>query len=83
METFTKVLSEYISSLIRHGFKKYIFVNSHGGNSSVVDVVSREFIMNNDVHIAMVEIWKITNSLAKDIPELKENVFKHAGELMT
>ena len=31
----------------------------------------------------MVEIWKIANSLAKDIPGLKENVFKHAGELMT
>jgi len=83
IETFTQVLREYISSLIRHGFKKFIFINGHGGNSSAVDVVSREFIMNHEVQIAMVEIWKIANSLAKDIPELKENVFKHAGELMT
>lgn len=83
METFTKVLSEYISSLINHGFRKLIFINGHGGNSSGVDVVSREFIMNHEVQIAMVEIWKIANSLVKDIPEFKENVFKHAGELMT
>ena len=83
METFTKVLSEYVSSLIRHGFKKLIFINGHGGNSSGVDVVSREFTMNHEVQIAMVEIWKIANSLVKDIPEFKENVFKHAGELMT
>jgi len=48
-----------------------------------VDVVSREFTMSHDVQIAMLEIWKIANSLAKDIPKLKENVFKHAGELMT
>jgi len=48
-----------------------------------VDVVSREFIMSHEVQIAMVEIWKIANSLAKNIPELKENVLRHAGELMT
>jgi len=83
IETFTQVLREYISSLIHHGFKKFIFVNGHGGNSSAVDVVSKEFIMSHDVQIAMVEIWKIANSLAKDIPKLKENTFKHAGELMT
>jgi len=83
LETLMQVLREYISSLIHHGFKKYIFINSHGGNSSAVDVISRELIMSHDIHIAMVEIWKITNSLAKDIPMLKENVFKHAGELMT
>ena len=83
IETFAQVLGEYISSLVRHGFKKFIFVNGHGGNSSAVDVTSREFIMSNDVQIAMVEIWKIANSLAKDIPELTENIFKHAGELMT
>ena len=83
IETLIQILREYISSLIRHGFKKFIFINGHGGNSPAIDVVSREFIMNHEVHIAMVEIWKIANSLAKDIPMLKENVFKHAGELMT
>jgi creatinine amidohydrolase len=83
METLIQVLKEYISSLIRHGFKKFIFINSHVGNSSAVDVVSREFIMNHEVQIAMVEIWKVANSLAKDIPEFEENVFKHAGEIMT
>ena len=83
IETLTQVLREYISSLIHHGFKKFIFINGHRGNSPAVDVVSREFIMSHEVQIAMVEIWKIANSLAKDIPKLKENVFKHAGELMT
>jgi len=83
IETLTQVLREYLSSLIHHGFKKFIFVNGHRGNSPAVDVASREFTMSHDVQIAMVEIWKIANSLAKDIPELKENVFKHAGELMT
>jgi creatinine amidohydrolase len=83
IETFIQVLMEYISSLIHHGFRKFIFINGHGGNSPAVDVISREFTMSHEAQIAMVEIWKIANSLVKDIPKLKENIFKHAGELMT
>ncbi|MBW2340807.1 MAG: creatininase family protein, partial [Deltaproteobacteria bacterium] len=83
METFTQVIREYCSSLVHHGFRKFIFVNGHGGNSPGVDVVARELKLNHDVEIAMVQIWKLANSLAKDIPDLKENVFRHAGEIMT
>jgi creatinine amidohydrolase len=83
LETVTQVLREYTSSLIHHGFRKIIFINGHAGNSPAVDVVARECAMNHTTKIAMVEIWKIANSLAKEIPGLKENVFKHAGELMT
>lgn len=83
LETLTQVLREYISCLIHHGFRKFIFFNGHAGNSTAVDLVAREYIRNQSVQIAMVEIWKIANSLAKDIPELKESTFKHAGEIMT
>jgi len=83
METFTQVVREYCYSLIHHGFRKFIFVNGHGGNGPGVDVVARELKLGTDVEVAMVLIWKIANSLAKDIPGLKENAFKHAGELMT
>jgi len=82
-ETVMQVLREYTSSLIRDGFKKLIFVNGHGGNSTAVDIVAREFILRDNAQIAMVEVWKIANSLAQDIPELKEHTFKHAGEIMT
>ena len=83
METFTQVVREYCNSLIHHGFKKFIFVNGHGGNGPGVDVVARELKFDKDVEIATVFIWKIANSLANDIPGLREKAFKHAGELMT
>lgn len=82
-ETVTQVLREYTSCLIHHGFRKLIFINGHTGNSAAVDVVARECTMSQSARIAMVEIWKIANSLAKDIPDLKEKAFKHAGEIMT
>ena len=83
METLIAVLREYLTSLLHHGFRRFIFVNGHGGNAPAVDVVAREFKLKHDVDVAMVQIWKVVNSLAKDIPDLKENVFRHAGELMT
>jgi creatinine amidohydrolase len=83
METFTQVVREYCNSLVHHGFKKFIFVNGHGGNGPGVDIVARELKFDKDVEIAMVFIWKIANSLANDIPGLKEKAFRHAGELMT
>jgi creatinine amidohydrolase len=83
METFTQVVREYCYSLIHHGFRKFIFFNGHGGNAPGVDVVARELKLGNDVEVAMVVIWKIANSLSKDVPGLKEKDFKHAGELMT
>jgi creatinine amidohydrolase len=83
LETLTQVLREYTSCLIRHGFRKLIFINGHAGNSTAVDVVARECTMSQSARIAMVEIWKLANLMAADIPDLKEKSFKHAGEIMT
>jgi creatinine amidohydrolase len=83
LETLTQILREYTSCLIHHGFRKLIFINGHAGNSAAVDLVARECTMSRDARIAMVEIWKIANSMAQEIPDLKENTFKHAGEIMT
>lgn len=81
METFVQVLRDYCSCLIRHGFKKVIFVNGHGGHAALVGVVARELVAKYDVQIAMVEPWIIANSLGQDI--LGEKTFTHAGEIMT
>jgi len=83
METVIQILREYCSGLIYYGFRKFIFVNGHAGNSPAVDVVAREFTMKHNVQIAMVGIWTIADSAAKDAPDFKENIFRHAGELMT
>jgi creatinine amidohydrolase len=82
-ETLTQVLREYTSCLIHHGFRKFIFINGHAGNTTAVDVVARECTMSRSARIAMAEVWKLANSLAADIPDLQEKSFKHAGEIMT
>lgn len=36
-ETVEKILSESVESLIKHGFKKFLILNGHGGNNIIQD----------------------------------------------
>lgn len=84
METVLAYLRDYCESLISHGFRKFIFVNGHAGNSPAVDVVAREMIRkHDDVRVAMVSVWQIADAFAKNTPDLSEKKFTHAGEVMT
>ena len=42
MDTLTRAWTEIGESVARSGCRKLIFMNSHGGNSAVIDVVARE-----------------------------------------
>src|SRR6204780_426305 len=42
METVTRAWTEIGDSVARPGCRKLIFINSHGGNVPVIDVVARE-----------------------------------------
>ncbi len=41
-ETFKAVVEDYVSSYYRHGFKKFIFLPSHGGNMDITERLVRE-----------------------------------------
>jgi creatinine amidohydrolase len=41
-ETLLRVLADIGDSVARSGCRKVIFVNSHGGNSAVIDIATRE-----------------------------------------
>lgn len=83
METLIQVIREYGESLMAHGFRKFLFVNGHSGNSPAVDILAREWKLRFDPTVAMVEIWKIANVLAKNCEHLQEKYFRHGGEVMT
>ncbi len=41
-ETLMRVLTEIAESISRSGFKRFVILNAHGGNSELVDVVMRD-----------------------------------------
>lgn len=83
-DTLTRVFLEYCTCLIDNGVKRIVFLNSHRGNNSCIEVAARTLIMERKVRIGMLSIWKLANDLtSKESGMIKEGKFTHAGEIMT
>ncbi len=83
-ETLTNVLVDYCTSLISHGIRRIVFLNSHRGNNACVEAAARTLISGHRVRIGMLSVWKLANDLAAAKHQLiDEGHFTHAGEIMT
>jgi creatinine amidohydrolase len=83
METFIQMIKEYCESLMSHGFRKFVFINCHQGNSPAIDIIGREWKLRYELTIAMVAVWKIAHALARRCDLSQEKAFTHGGEIMT
>ena len=56
-DTIIKVHLEAVESLIRHGFKRFIIMNAHGGNRAIttllVDQINQELLQGKDPYRAV------------------------------
>jgi len=50
-ETYMRVLMDIGRSAARAGVKKFVFINAHGGNSEVLDVVCRELRIETGMQV--------------------------------
>ena len=82
-ETLTRIILEYCTCLINHRIKRLVFLNAHRGNNSSIEVAARSLISEHNVHIGMLNIWKLANDLTEGSGLIKEGKFTHAGEIMT
>jgi creatinine amidohydrolase len=57
METLTRAWTDIGESVARTGCRRLIFVNSHGGNSPVIDVVARELRVRRQM-LAVHASWR-------------------------
>lgn len=51
-ETLISLLEDIVASLEKHGVKKYLFVNAHGGNSATLGVAAEKIARKYKVEIA-------------------------------
>lgn len=81
--TISQMLRELSYSLIDYGFTRLVFINSHVGNDWSITDLANEITRRRVARVAMVNLWALANEMAKNIPELVEKKFLHAGEIMT
>lgn len=79
-ETLKQMLQEVCEALIHHGFRRFVFVNNHGGNQSACEQVARELKIKYGLVIGNVYPWSIGYAVMRDTYDDATAVYGHGGE---
>lgn len=73
--THALAIEEYASSLYTHGFRKFFFVNGHGGNyHSLKNAMTLLLSQKEDISYAIFEWWKCS-----EVKEKEKELYAHNG----
>lgn len=82
-ETFIRVLKEIGASIARSGFKRFAILNSHGGNSEIIDFVIRDIRLETGMQVFGMQLF-LRIAAPKQGLELDEQTHDiHAGAIET
>ena len=76
--TLDKMIREIITSVRRHGVRKFVLINGHGGNDFVP--LNRQIQCDLDVHVFVIDWWKVGQDSYEDIFSRRDD---HAGQFET
>lgn len=66
-ETWSLVIRDYMSSLMRLGFENFMFINGHAGNVPMVGHICRPLEREHGIKTAQVDWWRFTQEKALGI----------------
>jgi len=79
-ETFRRVLQDVLGGLLRHGLRKIIILNAHGGNVPVVHEVTLGVRREEGLTIPSFYLWKIARQLMERRIGTSPGRFGHGAE---
>ncbi|MCU0527643.1 MAG: creatininase family protein [Elainella sp. Prado103] len=83
-QTLMSVLREVGESLYRAGFRKLAFVNGHGGQPQVLEIVARDLHQQqSDFMVFPLFIWRVPNVAAELLTAKELELGIHAGDAET
>ena len=80
-ETLKLLVKDVCRSIIRHGFRRIIVLNGHGGNFAPLQIAIRELKGEVNAVIALVNWWDLVADVIRGVRESK--VMHHADEVET
>ena len=78
--TFRAVLQDVLEGLLRHGLRKIIILNAHGGNVPVIHEVTLGLRHGRGVMIPSFYLWKIARQLMEKRIGVAHGRFGHGAE---
>lgn len=83
-QTLTAVLMEVGQSLYRAGFRKLAFVNGHGGQPQVLEIVARDLHQQQaDFMVFPLFVWRVSNVATELLTPQELELGIHAGDAET
>lgn len=85
IETFIEVGDEVISSLAHHGFRKFLLLNGHSGNSNKLEILAEKLLYRDrsDLRVIAVTYWRLIEKEIQAIRESPLGGMGHACEMET
>lgn len=77
-QTMIELLRDICNSLKQHGIKKFLFLNSHGGNTTTLDIATK--VLHNEMNIETAQV-KYTDLAPKSLEKyIKSEEYGHSCE---
>lgn len=83
LETFHHLLTDIFSSLVNHGFYRFLIINGHGGNAGILTASTSDLSESLGVSIASYSYWQSIKDLLVEIGESEIGGMGHACEMET
>jgi len=80
LEAYLAYTRDILRSLVRHGFKRILIINGHGGNEIITKVIEELVIDRPDLTIKL-RSWYLMPKTRKRMAELGGHEFHHASWL--
>ncbi len=81
--TYMQIIQELCQSMHRHGFRRVLIVNGHGGNEDCLRVAAREVRNRDECLVAVVSYWRAAEESIGRLRRSPVGGICHAGEMET
>lgn len=79
-DTLAQLLEEICEGYIASGFRRFVFINNHGGNEIVIERVARILRKRHGILVGSVYPWSLGYALMRDQYEDVPRVYGHGAE---
>ena len=79
-ETLANVIRDVCQSLLAQGFRRFIFVDNHGGNEGVCEQVARELKAEHGIVLGNIYPWNLGYGLMRDTYDDVASAYGHGAE---
>lgn len=81
--TLMQVLNDIASSVSAMGFRRFVLVNTHGGNSELIDVAMRDIRTRHDLYLFGLHVF-LRIAIPEQGLDISESIYGiHAGDVET